>query len=386
MVWFGVPPREHHVEKAPFPHIVVTSKKTLHGWWKGKRECTSERMLINPYNGCSVDCIFCYSKGFPGYFQLFRKQGLVTVFKDFDTSVARQLDSLSIASCGYLSPVADPFQRVNDHYALSERIVDAFVQRNVPINFSTKCKVPQPVLDTMRKQSHSFGQVSILTPREDLRRVLMKEGAPTDELFGNLRRTRDAGLHAVCRLDPVIPYVTDSRDDLRTIIARAVDSGASHIVASVMDIPLVVFEEMVEQFEVFGTHLSEDLRQLYTERLNGYVHANIGYRRSLFRRLRDTCDLAGVTFALCMEYEVVDGTAVGLNSEFMSSSTCDGANIPVYRRAGMTFGPASDCLGDCLYCKDPLCGVEDLAMGRSEGAKKGFTLKDYRRWSRMICN
>lgn len=384
MVRFGDPPKLYEVEKSPFPHILVDSKKTLHGWWKGKRECTSERMLINPYNGCSVNCLFCYSKGFPGYFQLFRKEGIVTVFKDFDMSVARQLDSISVASCGYLSPVTDPFQRVNEVHGLSEKIVDAFVERNIPISFSTKSRVPQRVIDRMKEQPHSFGQVSILTPREELRRLLMSEGATTEELFDNLRRSADAGLRAVCRIDPIIPCLTDGRGDLRALVKRAVDSGATHIVASVMDIPVRVRGDMLNEFSCFGGGFAYDLGRLYTERLDGYVHARIDCRKSIFDRLRDICDSVGISFALCMEYELVDGRPVGLNSEFMSSVNCDGSSIPVYRRVGRTFQPASDCEGNCLNCEDPFCGVEDLAMARSEGLKKDFTLKDYRRWSRIV--
>jgi len=384
VVRFGDPSRYYEVEKAPLPHILVASNKTLHGWWKGKRECTSERMLINPYNGCSVNCLFCYSQGFPGYFQLFRREGIVTLFRDFDRSVAHQLDSISVASCGYLSPVTDPFQRLNETYRLSERIVDAFVERNVPICFSTKSRVPQRVIDRMREQTHSFGQVSILTPKEELRRGLMEEGACTDELFGNLTRLRDAGLSAVLRIDPIIPHLTDAKDELKDLVQRAVDSGSTHVVASVMDIPVRIFDDLLRKFKRFGTGFSYDLGRLYRERLDGYQHARIEYRKSVFDRLRNLCDSIGISFALCMEYEVLDGRPVGLNPEFMSSVNCDGTNIPLYKRMGKTFKPACNCRGDCLNCKDPLCGVEDLAMGRYKESKKDFTLKDYRRWSREM--
>ena len=112
--------REFEVMEEPYPHILVSSNKQLHGWWRGKRECTGERMLVNPYNGCSVGCIYCYAKALPAvYFRLFNQQGLVTVFKDFDLVVSEQLDSVSVASCGYLSPVCDPFQQLETRYRLS---------------------------------------------------------------------------------------------------------------------------------------------------------------------------------------------------------------------------------------------------------------------------
>ena len=73
----------------------------------------------------------------------------------------------------------------------------------------------------------------------------------------------------------------------------------------------------------------------------------------------------------------------GLNQKFMSSRNCEGIDIPVHRRKGKRFYPASDCAGDCLHCTDPKCGIPDLAMGRP-GSKKDWKLSDYRRWSAQL--
>src|SRR3972149_523298 len=103
----------------PVPHVLVNSRKQLHGWWPGKRECTSERLLINPYGGCSHGCAFCYAQSFWGYFQMHRRTGVAAVYRDFDRAIAQQLDSLRIAACGYLSPTTRPFQPLEVRYPLS---------------------------------------------------------------------------------------------------------------------------------------------------------------------------------------------------------------------------------------------------------------------------
>jgi DNA repair photolyase len=374
----------HQVIEAPTPHILIDSRKELHGWWRGKRECTAERLLVNPYNGCAIDCFCCYAKALPGYFQLFRQQKIVTVCRDFDQAVSRQLDGLSVVSCGYLSPVTDPFQPVEGRYRLSEKIVGEFVRRNIPIEFVTKSTFRPEVVKLLRRQKHSFGQVSILTPHESLRRRLMSRGATTDELFGNLKRLAEAGIHAVCRIDPIVPYVTDDEGDLSTIVRRAADCGAKHIVASVMDIPRRMTGEILGHLDGLSNGLASRLKKLYREIIDGSRHADLDYRRGVFSRLREECDRAGVTFALCMEYRLQDGRPVGLNAEFISSANCEGIDIPVYVRAGERFQPAADCDGACLTCQDPQCGVEDLAMGRPGVTKRDFTLTDYRRWSRAL--
>jgi hypothetical protein len=84
-----------------------------------------------------------------------------------------------------------------------------------------------------------------------------------------------------------------------------------------------------------------------------------------------------------MEYELLAGRPVGLNREFMSSTNCEGVDVPVYRRCGDGFVPAADCSGACLTCTDAVCGIEDLAMGAGV-EKRDFNLRDYRRWSRNL--
>ncbi|MCD5390853.1 radical SAM protein [candidate division NPL-UPA2 bacterium] len=382
-VQFGKKEREYEVIEEPRPHILVSSSKELHGWWPGKRECTAERLLINPYNGCSLNCHFCYAHALPGYFQLFKEEGVVTVCKDFDQVVADELDSISVASCGYLSPVTDPFQPLNERYKLSEKIIKEFISRNIPIEFITKEVIPDEAIQMIKGSEHSFGQVSILTLNDEIRSLFMSEGASTEELFVNLKRLSEAGIYCVCRLDPILPYITDKRKDLEALISRAIDSGARHIVASCLDIPLSIYGDVKDLIRNFGAGLLSDYSQLYNEIIDGSYHASIYYRKGLFDLLRNICERKAVTFALCMEYELIDGESVGLNREFMNSTNCEGINIPIYIRDGKEFKAAADCNGACLDCREAKCGVEELAMGR-EGSKKAWKLADYRRWSKEI--
>ncbi|HDS45822.1 MAG TPA: radical SAM protein [Methanomicrobia archaeon] len=391
-VAFGGRSKDCEVIQHPIPHILVDSNKQLHGWWNGiepygNRECTAERLLINPYNGCSHNCRFCYSHALGGYFTAFREHGILTVFRDFNKRIAQQLDSLSVVSCGYLSPVTDPFQPLNERYELTEKILKEFVARNIPVQVTTKGRISERALGFLKQQEHAFGAISLLTPDEDKRQHLMAGGASTEELVRNIERLANAGTFAVCRIDPVIPCVTDNRGDLEELVRNVVEAGAGHIITSCLDIPVTMKHEFCTELAArFGVS-GKQLVDLYSERMGGRLHARLDYRRKLFTMIRTLCDRNGVTMSLCMEFASVQGKRVrGLNAEFMSANreNCEGINVPLYVRPGegKRFEPVAGCNGSCLQCyfanEAPACGIADL---KQAGAWK---LRDYRRWSAVV--
>ncbi|MCS7231980.1 MAG: hypothetical protein RMJ67_07590, partial [Elusimicrobiota bacterium] len=122
-----------------YTYIYKTTKKELHGWYvaDGRRECTAERLLINPYNGCSVGCFYCYTRALPGNFEEFHKENKIFVFEKFPEVVEEQISQLYVVSCGYLSPVTDPFQEIENKTYLSRKIIEIFLKYNIPIEFIT---------------------------------------------------------------------------------------------------------------------------------------------------------------------------------------------------------------------------------------------------------
>ncbi|MCX7956963.1 MAG: hypothetical protein N2643_03595, partial [Endomicrobia bacterium] len=389
-------------------YIYKTTKKELHGWYvaDGRRECTAERLLINPYNGCSVGCFYCYTRALPGNFEEFHKENKIFVFENFPEVVEEQISQLYVVSCGYLSPVTDPFQEIEKKVSLSRKIIEIFLKYNIPIEFITKCKIPKEIIEILKPsfnepqdscKKHCFGQVSILTVDENLRRILSPNGASTVDLFENLKELSKNNIFCVCRIDPIFPYITDKKEHLKEIIIRAKDNGAKHIVASVLDIPVKIYDFVLANIKkYFGTSVYYEYKNLYIEKI-GYINAKIDYRLKIFDYLRNLCDKYSLTFALCMEYKILDSELIiieqklplkyeGLNKIFMSSKNCEGIDVPVYKRmhSDNKFYPAADCFGDCLNCIEPLCGIKEIAQGKL--SPKGLKLKDYRFFSKSILN
>ena len=360
-------------------------RKGLHGWPSGRRECTAERMLANPYNGCTHDCLACYAAALPGSaFARFRACGSITAWREFPQTVARELDALNFAAPLYLSPVADPLQPAEKELRLTEATMRAALSRGVPVDLVTKAVPDDRMLGVLAGHRHNLLQFSLPTADEDLRRRLMKGGAGVEQILAAIRQAAGMGIYTVLRLDPIYPFLTDSAENIRSTVDKAAAAGVRHIVTSVLDIPLRTREVIWQRLaEGWGAGMAESWRDLYTIRIGSYLHAHQDYRDEIFQQVRERASAAVLSFALCMEFRLdAEEHPMGMNREFATTANCEGLNIPIYRRSGEHFIPASDCNGACLTCNEAKCGIAELAMGRHGVPEKGVQLSDWRRWSR----
>lgn len=389
----GKEEKEYEVLTDPVPHIIVDSKKKLHGWPKaymprGERECTAERMLINPYNGCSNACCFCYASAIgTGYFNLYKDRKIMTVFKDYDKRAGEQLDTLSIASCGYLSAVTDPFQKANEKYKLSEKIIAEFNKRGLPIEIITKSRIPEEAIELLKGNKHNFAQATILTPHESIRQKIIPYAGDTKTLNENVERLVRAGISTVIRIDPIIPWITDREADLELMIKKYAGMGAKHIITSVLDVPMMLKQKIKKQFSGCELHFEYFFGQnSFPEKIFNDLNKSIDYRKKIFGFMREQCDKAGITLALCMEFEITKEkinekpALKGLNKEFMSSNNCEGIDTPMHRKINGKFQPVENCDGNCLKCrKNPApCGTKELQTAGK------WDIADYRRWSKCL--
>jgi len=393
-------------ENISIPHILVESKKELHGWWNGycpsgRRECSQERMLVNPYAGCSVGCAMCYSRALPGYFRQWNQKGVITVFKDFDKEIGKQLDRLYVASCAYLSPVTDPFQRpLENMYHLSERCAYAFLDRGLPVEFITKqgSNVPDALLERMAGQPHSFAQFTVFTAHEEFRQFMSPNGDSIDQQFSAVERTSKRGIFTVVRIDPWFPYI-DDLNNIETLVKRAEKAGAKHIIFSYVDIPLSIKHQILEQLDLYHAsgkpksyrgraQLSRLYQILYTDLQGRDLNAHIEFRREVFAAAKEICTKHSLTFALCMEFECRGDRYFGLNEDYMTSPACEGLKVPVYRRDSLDekFSPIEGCDGNCLaFAKSK--GSCNLACGTPTLAEAGaLRLSNYLKMSKIIKN
>ncbi|HEV7646689.1 MAG TPA: intein-containing Rv2578c family radical SAM protein [Actinophytocola sp.] len=215
--------------------------------------------------------------------------------QDFDTQVIVKVNAVEVLTAQLRSPrwthehVAmgtntDPYQRAEGRYALMPGIIRALADSGTPFNILTKGTVLSrdlPLLAEVSKQVPVGLGVSIALAERELQRSLEPGTASPQARLELVRKVTDAGLPCGVFVAPVLPGLTDSLEQLDTLLTEIAAAGATG--ATVL--PLHLRPGAREWFAAWlaseHPELVPSYRQIYARGSN----ADIRYRRWLGRRV-----------------------------------------------------------------------------------------------------
>lgn len=165
---------------------------------------------INPYTGCSNNCVYCYARFMLKYTNHKEEWGSFVDVKLNAVEVLKK--ELKKAKPGriFISSVTDPYQSVEDNYELTRDIL-----RTLPKNFQpcvlTKSSLVTRDIDVLKEFKEAEVGVT-LTSLEDWKNFEL-DASSTEERIETLRRLHKAGIRTYVFLGPVLPYITDKNFD-----------------------------------------------------------------------------------------------------------------------------------------------------------------------------
>ncbi len=194
------------------------------------------RYTVNAYRGCSHACRYCFAR--PTHEYLDFDSG-----NDFDrelvvkTNVAEVLRRELFRRSWTRDAVAlgtntDPYQRAEGRYALMPGIIAALADSGTPFSILTKGTLLRRDLPLIVDAGTRVGvsvAVSLAMLDPDLHRSV-EPGTPTPaarlELISAIAA---AGLGCHVMVAPVLPYLTDSADQLDALLSRTAAAGATGV-------------------------------------------------------------------------------------------------------------------------------------------------------------
>ena len=270
---------------------------------------------INPYSGCSFNCIYCYIRG--------SKYGenmaeTLSVKVNAAEVLERQLRRRALRreyGIIALSTSTEPYMQIERKYEITRRLLEIILKYRFPVHILTKSNLilrdldllgeidERAILPSNLRDKLKGGVIisfSISTLDERLAGIL-EPGAPKpEERLETLLKCREEGFQAgVCYI-PVLPYLTDTNEQLEKMIVTARDYEADYCMVGALTLYGSGPSDSKTLYYNFLKREHPDLIVKYERLYGGSFQPKREYQRKLEERVKRICLKHGVKYRIIM--------------------------------------------------------------------------------------
>jgi len=190
---------------------------------------------MNLYRGCSHGCIYCDSRSH--CYQLNHDFEDIEVKRDavkiFEAQLKRKRKPCMIGT----GSMCDPYIPLEEELQLTRQCNELIERYGFGLNILTKSARIMRDIDIFKKineKTKCVVQITLTTYDEDLCSILEPNVSTTAERFEVLEAMRDEGIPTTVWLDPILPFINDTEDNLRGILDYCIKAKVKGIVCFAM--------------------------------------------------------------------------------------------------------------------------------------------------------
>jgi DNA repair photolyase len=235
-------------------------KKTMRGLWhSGSGAVLKEKksksiihpflikgyngLTINPYQGCSHRCAYCYAtyEWSPEFYdKIYAKSNAPEVLeKELAAWKSNTVTPVMISSA------TDAYQPAELRFQLTRRCVQVLQKYNVPYYVFTKSAMIERDFELHRQyRNNCFIVWSVTTCNEKIRRIVEPGTPPATRILKVIKKFAEAGLCCGVNIDPIMPLVTDSEQDLDGLVRACRESGVRHVFGAPLRLRTDIWQRM----------------------------------------------------------------------------------------------------------------------------------------------
>ena len=200
---------------------------------------------LNITNGCIFECTYCYARG---YSQAPRK-GEVYLYANLPDLLREELLRKKIVpQWVILNTSSDCFQHHPDILNITYEVFRILVDHGIGISFLTKGLIPHRFFDLLRMSPEKIlGQIGLVSLSERYWKVY-EPGTPSPEKrLENVQRLKEIGILPEVRIDPIIPFVTDTEIEATNLFRRLRETGVKKVTLSYLHLRPAIERQLMEE-------------------------------------------------------------------------------------------------------------------------------------------
>ena len=245
-----------------------------------KSNLPTSDFVINPYIGCPHACQYCYAcfmKRFTGHNE---EWGTFVDIKKCDKPInLKKLEGKSV----FLSSVTDCYNKFEEKYKITRKIIEQLVLADCNLGISTKSKLILRDIDLLKQCKKLKVSMSINTLDEEFKTDMDNASSIKDRLL-TLKELHTQGIYTVLFMSPIFPDITD----FKAIIEKSYT---------------YVDEYWFENLNLRGsykqkilTYVSQKYPQFYGTYEKIYVKGDKGYWSDLAIEIKEYCEANNINY------------------------------------------------------------------------------------------
>ncbi|MCS6975612.1 MAG: hypothetical protein NZM31_01210 [Gemmatales bacterium] len=218
-------------------------------------------LSLNHVSGCAMQCAFCYARAYPRY----AGDAVLTLYAGAAEQVRRELTQRpTLPRAVYLCPSTDPFPPLMEVQRETAGIVEVLAQFRVESWLMTRGFIRPSIVDHLQPHADLI-QVTFpfMTADEKLRRILEPLAAPTRMRLRQARELLRRGFQVQASLEPLVPGLTDSREQMVLLLDALKASGINSVSAAYLFVRPGIQQNVEKQWGPLG--LAEPILDRYVD-------------------------------------------------------------------------------------------------------------------------
>ena len=209
-----------------------------------------EVLSLNVATGCGQRCAFCPARAYANY----TGDDVVYLFRD---NVRRLTEELARRQqkprAVYVSPSTDPFPPLAEVQAETGRVVEALARHGVEAWLMTRGYIRPSALEVLAAhREHVKVTIGLTTTDRQLQRVLEPLAAPPRRRLRQIAQLCSLGIAMQVALEPLVPGLTDTRDNLGELLEALAALGVNRVTAGYLFLRQGIRNNLIQALQPFG--------------------------------------------------------------------------------------------------------------------------------------
>jgi DNA repair photolyase len=263
--------------------------------------CLDGTPTLNITNGCIFQCTYCYARGY----RQTPKKGEVYLYVNLPNLLEEELlRKRVIPPWVILNTSSDCFQPHPDILSITCEVIRILLDRGVGISFLTKGIIPEWFFDLFAKfHERILAQIGLVSLSERYWKGYEPHTPSPEQRIENIRNLKKVGISPEIRIDPIIPFVTDTEEEMESLFIRLKALGVKRVTLSYLHLRPAIQQQLMQELSPLHQRVIESCFRTQEWKTVGSSSKTKLLPRPIrergYERMRKIAERLGITALIC---------------------------------------------------------------------------------------